>query len=170
MSQGVDDSEIAIAYGRRELPKLLTFLARPNISAADTLRCLAALISCLNTQEQKVEAISLSACMILVVQLRSERVDVAKCACEALIKLVPLMSARDALAAAGGIEALVKLLRKAPLVATRCLLEVASSQQGAQILLRAPVDVIASLVGASKVRTIACNTWRPSADERLLTC
>ena len=142
--------KIAIAYGRRDLPKLLEALASP-CSDEETLQCLHAMSAILNSQEQKAHAIKLGTVPLVIEQLHSSNQQVALKACEALTKLMAFMAGRDELAAAGGIDALASHLHAQPVPVAQCLSQVSLTLEGARMILNSKASVIAGLADACQV-------------------
>jgi hypothetical protein len=158
-AQDVDPREIAIAYGRRELPKLLSVLSRPNGSSEESLKCLKALTDVLITQEQKAQAISLGAPKQIIRHLNSDNRWVCESACHALTKLVMLMHGREEAVNHGGVKAVTQVLHLIPVAATRCLMEISKTLQGAQAILDSDANVVAELSNSCKVSEFTVHHW-----------
>jgi hypothetical protein len=147
--------DIAVAYGRRSIPKLLSALSRSGLPDAETLRCLRALSAVINTQEQKACAIQDGAVPLIAQKLRSQNSTVAQRACKALTKLVVLMRGREELVRGGGVESLAAVLQQMPVLVSRCLQAMSETLAGARMILESEADVVAELASACKARGCA---------------
>lgn len=150
------DKEVALAFGARQLPKLLQILDHQSAAAtnaAQALHALQTLDTAMNTQEEKAQAIRLDACRIIIPYLWHADTDVSISACRALTKLVVLLTGRAAVYANDGLPALcAMLLQRAPVHAAECIMNMASSTHGSQLIMQSSADVLGSLVQAGEVR------------------
>lgn len=148
--QEVSEGDITVAYGSRQLPKLLAALEHQT-DAAGTAHCLRVLCGACNTQDEKARAIMLGAAERIVPHIDCADAEVAAEASRALGQLTTLMQGQDAAVQARGVEALTAAVRRVPAPATRCLLHLAQTIHGVRAILSADSDVVAALADAFKV-------------------
>lgn len=148
--QEVDGCEVAVAYGRRSLPKLLAVLAVEQ-HPEQLAHCLRVLAPLLAEQEQKAEAIKLGAAKQLIVHAGSDDVNLASLACDAIACLCTLMAGREAVVQGGGIAAIARVMPQAPEKAAKCLMVMSRSMDGAQAILSSGAEVVQALVNICQV-------------------
>ena len=150
---------MALAFGNRQLPKLLEGLSASDgaqCGTATALHALRTLDAAMNTQEQKAQAIRLEACKVIVPYMWHADTAVAVSACKALTKLVVLLTGRNSLYQHDGLPALcAMLLQRSPLPAAECIMQMASTTHGSQLIMQSNADVLGSLVQAGKVRHLS---------------
>jgi hypothetical protein len=161
--QEVDGREVAVAYGRRSVPKLLSVIATEQ-DPEQLAHCLRVLVPLLMHQEQKTEAIRLGAPQQLVLHAGSDNVAVAALACDAIACLSTLMIGREAVVQAGGVESIAKVILQAPEKAAKCLMMISRSMDGAGAVLQSGANVTAALVQTCKVKLAPNICQRPAND------
>eukprot|EP00197_Chlamydomonas_leiostraca_P007726 CAMPEP_0202885606 /NCGR_PEP_ID=MMETSP1391-20130828/41748_1 /ASSEMBLY_ACC=CAM_ASM_000867 /TAXON_ID=1034604 /ORGANISM="Chlamydomonas leiostraca, Strain SAG 11-49" /LENGTH=353 /DNA_ID=CAMNT_0049568857 /DNA_START=134 /DNA_END=1192 /DNA_ORIENTATION=- len=142
--------EIAIAYGRRGITKLVAVLALPDDLLPDederahALRMFNALLS---TQEQKTDAAAQGASDPLIALVtRSPSEEVRRLAAQGLASIAQVMGGRQAVIDAGGIPALTAALNTAPEAAAGALKVFASCNDGVALLGPSLDSVVPALV------------------------
>lgn len=111
--KGVIPEEIAIAYGRRHVYKLVDVLALPfaELDGSERARALRYLIGLLSNQESKAETVTSNAASPLVTLLSDPNKDVRKLTCDTLAALAQFADGRVSIVEVGGIAAVTKLLK-----------------------------------------------------------
>lgn len=149
--------EIAEAYGRRGVQKLVDVLSLPvgelsDESIAHALRVFSGLLT---TQENKLDAISAIAPLTRLVET-STNPEVLKLSCEAIGSLVQVTQGRGALIKCQGLLALTESLKQSPEAAAGAIRRFTSSNDGIQILSSHPelLGLIVSSFVALAERTI----------------
>mmetsp|Transcript_33997 Transcript_33997/g.47101 ORF Transcript_33997/g.47101 Transcript_33997/m.47101 type:complete len:424 (+) Transcript_33997:164-1435(+) len=133
--------EIAVAYGRRHVPKLVDVISLPDDQLPDEerARCLRYLLHLLANQETKSEAVTCGASDSLVHLLESKDPYVRELTCNTISSLAQLLTARAAIVQAQGIPALTLLLKdkdpSARAAAAQSLEAVSSGPEGAAAVL-----------------------------------
>ncbi|KAK9815479.1 hypothetical protein WJX72_004416 [[Myrmecia] bisecta] len=150
--KGVIPTEIAVAYGRRAVPKLVAVLRVPDLPAQQLAECLTLLNSLLTSQEGKVDAVNERAAVPLVRYLQSPDASVRQLSCQALASLALVLSGRASIMEAGGVEALSAALSTTASAAAACLEVMSANYDGAVALLQSEAGVIAALVQLIKDR------------------
>ncbi|KAG1668019.1 hypothetical protein FOA52_006552 [Chlamydomonas sp. UWO 241] len=134
---GVIPDEIAEAYGRKGVVKLVNVLSLPASDLSDEKRAhaLRVLIGLLSTQEQKLDAVSVGGCAALTTLVKEfEHAEVLRLSCEALGSLAQVQQGRVAIVTCGGVTALDAALEASPSAAAGALRTFAFSCDGAQLL------------------------------------
>lgn len=148
--KGVIKDEIAVAYGRRGIIKLIDVLRLPAMELTHEQRshALRVLNGLLSTQEQKTDAINEDAATALTQLIDAECQDgeVLRLSCEALESLAQVHQGRQAIAMAEGVSALTNTLRTSPEAAAGALRRFASSNDGVALLSQALEPVVPALV------------------------
>jgi len=145
---GVIPEEIAVAFGRRHIPKLVDVIALPDgqLSPKELAQALRYLVKLLSNQESKSEAVAYGASPSLVHHLAHADADVRTLASQTLSSLAQLLLGRAAVVAAGGVPALTLLLRDASpharAAASQCLAALSSGPDGAAALLECQSGVL----------------------------
>jgi hypothetical protein len=162
--QSVDPEEVAVAYGRRQLPKLLSLLTRTEVSSDKKIHCLEILRLVCTTPEQKMEAITLGAPKQIIKCITIANCGVTEAACRALEPLVSLMDGRQQVFESNGIDLLTSVLHLAPEAAARCLVQLADTLPGAQAMIKSGDHVVSALANTCK----ACSTSADVGNPQLL--
>lgn len=142
-------TEVANAYGRRGVTKLVDVLAlqwETEIPHEEHAHCLEVFIAELSTQEYKTQAISYGAPQHLVTLCDSPSLPVRQLSCKALTSLCQLSMGREATIEAGGIEMLTNTLWKTPEGTTATLAALTADLASATAAMRSAVGVVAALV------------------------
>ncbi|KAF8066197.1 hypothetical protein HT031_002519 [Scenedesmus sp. PABB004] len=142
---------VALAFGARQLPKLVEALELPAeaLPQPERARALALLLGGLAAPEAKVQAVQAGALPPLLTWLAhpASSDGVARAACACIASIAALRQGRAALADAGGVAVLTAALATVPDSAAAALRVLASSADGAAALRASPVAVTAALVG-----------------------
>lgn len=148
--KGVITDEIALAYGRRGITKLVAVLALPDDvlesedERAHALRIFNALLS---TQEQKTDAAAQGAATPLVgLVSRSPSEEVRRLAAQGLSSIAQVIGGRKAVVEADGIPALTAALTTAPEAAAGALKVFAGCNDGVSLLGPSLDSVVPALV------------------------
>eukprot|EP00740_Mantoniella_antarctica_P024112 CAMPEP_0198699408 /NCGR_PEP_ID=MMETSP1468-20131203/353533_1 /TAXON_ID=1461545 /ORGANISM="Mantoniella sp, Strain CCMP1436" /LENGTH=176 /DNA_ID=CAMNT_0044456889 /DNA_START=281 /DNA_END=807 /DNA_ORIENTATION=- len=104
--------EIAVAFGRRHVYKLVDVLSLPkaDLSGEERARGLRYLLGLLSNQESKAEAVGCNTAAPVVALLRDDNAEVRKLSCQTLAALVLLAAGRASVVAAGAVAAVTALL------------------------------------------------------------
>lgn len=146
---GFIPTEVAVAYGRRSVGKLVDVLrlkGGDEIPHTEHAHCLRVFTKELSTQEYKAQAISYGAPRPLVILCDSESHQVRQLSCKALTSLCQLSTGRKATIQAGGIEMLTSTLWKTPEEATETLAMLTSDLGCATAVMTSEIGVVANLV------------------------
>ena len=146
----MDEREIAVAYGRRSLRKLISVLQLPHHTPEELTHCLEVILSLLCFQEQKNEAINLGAAECLIRHVCSESNEVTSMACKALSSMAQMLNGREETVRHGGIEALASAMQRAPVEASACLMAISRTLDGAHAIFESDANVVQALVDVSK--------------------
>ena len=148
--KGVIKDEIAVAYGRRGIQKLIDVLSLPDEELPDESKAhaLHVLNGLLTTQEQKLDAISIGAVPTLTHLVESSlNAQVVKLSTEALGSLVQVSQGRKAVMTRGSLVALSEALKKTPEAAAGAIRRFVSSNEGVLLLMAEP-SILGLLVAA----------------------
>lgn len=141
--------EIAEAYGRRGVKKLIDVLALPAdaLSHEDRAHALRVFKGLLSTQEHKTEAINEGAAVPLCHLVGTSPDDeVRKLSCDCLASMAQILPGRNAIVAANGFEDLTKALKLSPEAAAGALREFSKSNDGVALLNTVLDTVVPALV------------------------
>ncbi|GAX81056.1 hypothetical protein CEUSTIGMA_g8491.t1 [Chlamydomonas eustigma] len=147
--KGVIKDEIAVAYGRRGIIKLIEVLALEDMDLRDEDRAhaLRVLIGLLTTQEMKNDAVAQGACVPLTALIRRTRdPEVLKLSCDALGSLSQVQLGREAIIASDGVPALTEALQTSPEAAAGAFRLFTMSTQGVSLLGPSLDPVVQALV------------------------
>ncbi|MEW5319704.1 MAG: hypothetical protein WDW38_010842 [Sanguina aurantia] len=134
-SKIVIQEEIAAAYGRRSIPKLVSVLGLPELPDDARTHALRVFIGMISTQEQKICAINDGAAIPLTaLVLLSDHAEVLTLSCEALSSMAQVQSGRREIATARGIMALTAALQTTPEAAAGALRQFGNSADGVKLL------------------------------------
>mmetsp|Transcript_2893 Transcript_2893/g.7784 ORF Transcript_2893/g.7784 Transcript_2893/m.7784 type:complete len:385 (-) Transcript_2893:448-1602(-) len=182
---GVIKDEIAEAYGRRSVRKLIDVLSLPAAELSDNERAhaLRVLLGMMTTQEQKLDAISESACATLTVLVDGYlHAEVLQLSCNALDSLAQVRQGRVAIVECGGIVALNAALETSPLAAGGALRTFTGSADGVKLLgsfLEPVVPSLATMVDRQPadeqgmracINAVEAMARLSSTDEGILSC
>ena len=111
--QEVIADEIAIAFGRRHVYKLVDVLSLPKdeLTGEERARALRYLLGLLSNQESKAEAVGCNTAAPVTALLGDENAEVRKLSCETLATLSHFAQGRASIVAVDAITAVNKLLR-----------------------------------------------------------
>ena len=138
--------EIADAYGRRAVPKLVEALRQEGLPTGDVCLALRVLLGQMSDQEKKGQAVAHGVCAVLAQLLGHKELDVRELSCELLGNLAGYLSGREAIAKAGAVGTLVGALEGTAEAAAKCLWAIAKAKDGSEALLRSQANVVPSLV------------------------
>mmetsp|Transcript_34988 Transcript_34988/g.62909 ORF Transcript_34988/g.62909 Transcript_34988/m.62909 type:complete len:389 (-) Transcript_34988:967-2133(-) len=134
--KGVIRTEIADAYGRRAIPKLITFLGlNAEIGDEDITHALRVFNGLLSTQEHKTNAVIEGAAptLLALVATRSS-MEARSLSCEALASLAQVAPGRRSIAESGGLDGLTDALSTTPEAAAKVFRLFASCYDGVNLL------------------------------------
>lgn len=105
--------EIAVAFGRRHVTKLVDVLSLPkaDLTSEQRAKALRYLNGLLSNQESKAESVSVNTAAAVVALLTDESAEVRKLACETLATLAHFAEGRGTIVAVDAITAVNKLVR-----------------------------------------------------------
>mmetsp|Transcript_30967 Transcript_30967/g.68609 ORF Transcript_30967/g.68609 Transcript_30967/m.68609 type:complete len:382 (+) Transcript_30967:207-1352(+) len=147
--KGIIQDEIAVAYGRRGITKLIAVLALPAHELPDTERAHALRVfnGLLSTQEQKTDAINAGAAAPLTQLVNSSQdAEVMRLSCEALGSLAQILPGRVSIVNVEGLKALTEALTKSPEAAAGALRQYSNSNDGVGLLSKELPMVVPALV------------------------
>jgi hypothetical protein len=168
--QAVDPEEVVVAYGRRQLPKLLAVLSLSGLSADKKIHCLHTLRSVCTTQEQKAEAVALGAPWQIISCITTANCGIAEAACLALEPLVSIMDGQLQVFECNGVKCLTSVLPLAPVAAARCLVHLAGTLPGAQAIFESDDAVIPAIANTCKVCPVFCCMHKTTMRQILSLC
>jgi len=154
--KGVIPEEIAVAYGRRHVYKLVDVLALPfaELDGSERARALRYLIGLLTNQETKAETVTSNAAAPLVTLLGDPNKEVRKLTCDALAALAQLADGRVSIVTVAGIAAVTNLLKDKESVvreaAVGFLVAMSASADGAAACLASDGEVVPAVVNLLK--------------------
>mmetsp|Transcript_26183 Transcript_26183/g.56787 ORF Transcript_26183/g.56787 Transcript_26183/m.56787 type:complete len:357 (-) Transcript_26183:77-1147(-) len=146
--KGVIEEEIAIAFGRRHVPKLVDVISLPDdrLPTHQLATALRYLLSLLSNQETKCECVTYDSAPFLVHHLTSEDPYVRQLSALTLASLAQLMLGRAEVVASQGIPSLTEMLEdadpEARAAASYCLEMVSSGPEGASAVLSCESKVL----------------------------
>lgn len=171
---GIVKDEIATAYGRRGIRKMIDVLALPasELSPDESQRAHALRVfnSLLCAQEQKSDAISQGAALPLTTLVTTSKdPEVIRLSCEALGSLVQVFAGRAAVLKAEGLPALTDALTTSPEAAAGAIRRFVSSNDGVLTLMAHPsllgliVTALVGLAGRLKEGSVTTRAYENAA-------
>lgn len=170
--KGIIPDEIAVAYGRRHVHKLVNVLSLPktDLPPAERARALRYLLSLMTNQESKAEAVTRNTAAPLAALLTHDDPETKRLACDALASLAHLRDGRASATRADAVAATTKLLADddagVQIAAAGFLASMAKHSDGAAAVLRAGEgEVVAALATSAndpstdpRAKTLGCET------------
>mmetsp|Transcript_22488 Transcript_22488/g.76422 ORF Transcript_22488/g.76422 Transcript_22488/m.76422 type:complete len:350 (-) Transcript_22488:750-1799(-) len=142
--------EIAVAYGRRHVPKLVDVIALPELEGEKRAKALRYLRKLLSNQETKAEAVTYGSAPPVITLTADADADVRREACMVLEALCLLREGRKAVVEGEGVTALTTLLTdgEEPVrdAAAAALSTLSTSSDGAAYTLGSPAGVVPAVV------------------------
>eukprot|EP00899_Mesostigma_viride_P015401 jgi/Mesvir1/23862/Mv10658-RA.1 len=144
-------TEIAVAYGRRSIPKLIEVLSlsTEELPSVERVKALQELQGLISNQEQKILAIKHASATTLVRLLSDGAPDVRHQSARALTSLASIRQGREAILESSGVSALTNLLKdedaRVREASAACLEMMTTARDGIAALLAPDTGVVAQL-------------------------
>ncbi|GMH42144.1 hypothetical protein BSKO_10063 [Bryopsis sp. KO-2023] len=161
--KGVIPDEIAVAHGRRVIPKLVDALKLPELPDEGRAHCLRIFNALMPNQEMKAEAIALDVAPSLMKHMTSDTLEVVTLCCQAVETICKVLPGRLAVVKAGGIQTLTSTLTKAPTYTTAAFEQLCRFKDGQQAVLQSTSQVIPALVALINDEATALEASRDGA-------